>query len=231
MPCAPLMSRCQLQLVPDGGWTPPNHIVVADHHWLVRATLVRILAGMVAGATITEVTNYLQLAAALKVAEVDHVLLDLIMPGLHNWRAELPALIAGMRPARVIVVSGLEDVDIIHRLVHAGIAGFIPKHYESRRLVNALRFILDGGTYIPTEAIFPSLKPPPSLEGGVPLIAELTQRQKDVLSLVGQGLPNKEIARHLVLSEATVKAHLNTIYRVLGVHNRTEAALVARTLM
>lgn len=186
---------------------------------------------MVAGATITEVTDYLQLAATVKVAAVDHVLLDLMMPGLLNWRTEVPGLIAGMHPARVIVVSGLDDVDFIHRLVHAGIAGFIPKCYEGQKLVNALRFILDGGTYIPTEALFPPQRQSPGAEGGALPVAELTPRQRDVLSLVGQGLPNKEIARHLVLSEATVKAHLNTIYRTLGVNNRTEAALAARTFV
>lgn len=197
----------------------------------MRATLVQILAGITTGATIIEVPDYLQLAAAMKAAAVDHVLLDLMMPGLRNWRTEVPGLIAAMHPTRVIVISGLDEVDFIRRLIDAGIVGFIPKFYESQKLVNTLRFILEGGSYVPSEILCPAPGAPLSWGGRITCrpTAALTPRQKDVLSLVGQGLPNKEIARRLVLSEATIKAHLNIIYRALGVNNRTEAALAARS--
>jgi DNA-binding NarL/FixJ family response regulator len=211
----------------SGERTWPRRALVVDDHWLVRSTLTQILTSRGPEATICEGADYEELLAAMDALSPELLLMDLAMPGLANWRTEVPNLIAGMHGTCVIVVSGLEDWPFLERLFAAGIAGFVPKRYSRQKTIDALRFIIDGGTYIPVSAIFRPVDTPMPISERVRENARLTPRQLDVLTLIGEGLPNKEIASRLRLSEATVKVHLNAIFKTLGLSNRTEAALAA----
>lgn len=215
---------------PAEGRPAADRIIVADDHWLVRVSLVQIVGRIAPRATVVEAADYRQLAAQVATVPADHILLDLRMPGLANWRAEAPKIVAGLAPGRVIIISGLEEPDYIQRLVLAGAVGFIPKRYEHHQMISTLRFLFDGGTYFPPDIVSAAPKPAALLAGAGLTASGLTRRQLDVLSLIGQGLPNKQIASRLALSEATVKVHLNAIYKALGLTNRTEAALAARSL-
>ena len=207
-----------------------DRIVVADDHWLVRASLVQIVGRIAPRTTVVEAADYRQLATQTATVPAGHVLLDLRMPGLANWRAEAPGVVADLAPARVVIISALEEPDYIQRLVLAGAVGFIPKRYEHHQMISTLRFIFEGGTYFPPDIVSAAPRPATMLAAEGLITTGLTPRQRDVLTLIGQGLPNKQIASRLALSEATVKVHLNAIYKALGLTNRTEAALAARNL-
>ena len=142
--------------------------------------------------------------------------------------------LSSLTMARVVVLSGESSPRLIRSVVELGAAGFISKQYSSESMLNALRVVLQGGIYLPPDALRDgsgsgSATPRASTE----LVdvgrrfAELTPRQVDVYRAAARGLPNKLIARELGIAETTVKSHLSVVFGVLGVQNRTQAAYQA----
>jgi DNA-binding NarL/FixJ family response regulator len=118
----------------------------------------------------------------------------------------------------VAILSGQVDPQTIREALQAGAAGYLPKTMRAAGMLNALRLILAGERYIPDMAL-----------GAGELAAEgtgagdLSRREQDVVKLLLRGDTNKEIARGLTIEEVTVALHLRSIYRKLGVRNRTQA--------
>jgi len=116
--------------------------------------------------------------------------------------------------------------------LECGAAGFMPKRYGSEAVVGAQEVVLDGGIFQPSEMPGDGAgigqghdhPHPPALIDAEQRIGELTPRQIDVYRAAARGLPNKLIGRELGIAESTVKTHLQAVYAVLGVRNRTEAA-------
>lgn len=205
-------------------------ILLADDHEMVRLAMRHALAPLAANIDWLEASSAEE--AELRLAEdPDLALLDLNMPGsdgagwIGRLRAQHPTL-------PVIVVSAEESAPMVRSLIASGVAGFIPKSDSAAVILQAVRLVLAGGTYAPlrllggdgwaqSDARQPQTTCSSQHHG-------LTQRQKDVLELLARGMPNKLIARELGLSEGTVKVHLLTIFRVLGVRNRTEAVVEAQ---
>jgi len=131
--------------------------------------------------------------------------------------------------ARIVVLSGETNSELIRRAVDLGAAGFIPKRFSSEMMVEALGRILSGHLFLPAEALRDPEEQPRSsvaLESD-PRFSTLTPRQIDVYLAATRGLPNKLIARELNIAESTVKTHLTSVFAALGVRNRTEAAYQA----
>ncbi|CAM3034332.1 LuxR family transcriptional regulator [Sphingomonas antarctica] len=199
-----------------------KQVLVADDHAMMRAAL----AGMVAlGWPDADVTTAEDFTAAVAAAAGrDLILCDLAMPdmgpvdGIHAVRTAAP-------DTPLIVVTGQDDDDLLIALFGLGISGFIPKTSDGQVFEAAIRLVLAGGQYLPPRLL--------ALAGGrdVPAAVDtsiLTARQLDVLRLMAEGISNKEIARRLDLSPATVKAHAAAVFNAMGVGNRTEAAYRAR---
>ena len=134
----------------------------------------------------------------------------------------------------VVVLSANDERGNVLGAIDAGAMGFISKRSPTQVLVNALRLVLAGGVYVPTQALDGGISK--SLPVGdsfarasespvvrTPADLGLTERQADVLALLVQGKPNKTICRELDLAEGTVKTHITAILRALGVTNRTQA--------
>jgi DNA-binding NarL/FixJ family response regulator len=155
----------------------------------------------------------------------DLVLLDLNLPGAVGLSC-LHALKRLAPTTPIVVVSAVGDPKVMQDAIMAGASAFIPKSAASLVLINALKVILAGGTYMPTGIVA-------ALRGVDPAAGrnELTLRQRRVLELLATGLSNKRIARELEISEITVKAHVSAIFRKLGVSNRMQAGLEARRLL
>jgi DNA-binding NarL/FixJ family response regulator len=105
-----------------------------------------------------------------------------------------------------------------------GAAGFLPKTLPAKSLVNAVRFMAMGEQYAPIDFMTAA----PETEVLNPLVEKLTPRELDMLEKLCEGLSNKEVARALGIQEPTVKLHMKTLYRKIGAHNRTQAALIAK---
>lgn len=220
-------------------------ILVADDHAVYRDGLAVHLGDLFQDCQIVQAGDY---SATLECASASGPfnlgVIDLMMPGA-PWRSALPRVVSALAGAPVVVVSASDRPADIREVLGHGVMGFIPKQSDTRILRNALRLVLDGGTYLPPALLGIEgpgqgeiAEPEPADSGlvrsgnAVPVGLEkpLTQRQAQVLSLLGRGYSNKEIAFDLKLAEATVKLHINALLRALNVHNRTQAVIVAQDL-
>ncbi|VBB69088.1 two-component response regulator [invertebrate metagenome] len=172
-------------------------------------------------------------------ANLHVVLLDLAMPGM-TWQEGLVALREHLLGVPVVILSASEDQPLVMEAVKLGASGFIPKSSNSKLMLGALRLVLSGGVYLPPALLDQSLAQQSSGRAGgegdmddnirsTPHVL-LTSRQREVLTLVGEGKSNKEIARLLDLSEGTVKLHVTAILKALKVNNRTRAVVAASQL-
>lgn len=172
------------------------------------------------------------LALIVMHPDIDLVLLDIGLPGVSGF-----ALLAELRRTRnsvpVVVISADEDRDQVLRALELGALGFIPKSSSVEVMLHAIRLVLAGGTYVPRQVLAPppvSRAPLHPAAGDRRALDRLTLRQSQILALMAKGKPNKMIAEELAITEATVKAHVTEIFRVLGVTNRTQAVIVAGEL-
>ncbi|WP_374306741.1 response regulator [Methylocella sp.] len=194
-------------------------VLIADDHPVFRRALAEIVAKLTPDDDVEtrEAADRSQLFEIVENEDLDLVLLDLGMPGMTG----LPELVAirNIAPSTpVVIVSALEDATVVSQAINCGAAGFIPKSASMEALADALRQVLDGGVYVPGGE--------ESRGGGEKRAADagvLTPRQLAVLGLLSAGKSNKEIARALSISDLTVKVHITTIFRKLGVATRTQA--------
>jgi DNA-binding NarL/FixJ family response regulator len=169
-------------------------------------------------------------------SDIDLVLLDFHMPGLNGIEA-LRAIKERFPSAAIVMLSSEDNPQLIRDSIDNGASGFIPKSSTAQVLIAALRLILAGGIYLPTRALTDvESRPEPTTTEHAEhaehdgTIGGLSSRQLEVLMKVVQGKANKVVANEMNISEGTVKAHLSAAFRVLGVHNRTEAVFVAARL-
>ena len=163
----------------------------------------------------------LELARATE--ELNLILLDLRMPGM-NGLAGLKVMREARPEVPIMLMSGDADPETMRDALQAGAAGFIPKTMRAAPMLSALRLVLSGGRYIPEQVIQEMGQ---SLPRQVPGFETLTLRELDVLRQLVKGQTNKEIGRELQLGEVTIGLHLRSIYRKLGVKNRTQAVRLA----
>jgi DNA-binding NarL/FixJ family response regulator len=199
-------------------------VLLVDDHAVVRRGLSDLLNGADGIRVAAAVESVALAVSAVEAHDPDIVLMDLSMPdrdGIDGTRDVLAA-----RPAtKVIVLTSFSESAKILAALEAGAVGYLLKDAEPEDIVRAVRDAYAGGAPISPRAAVALLpgkaRPPQRAES-------LTAREREVLALVATGLPNKSIARRLEISEKTVKAHLTRVYTVLGVSDRTSAALWAQ---
>lgn len=210
-------------------------ILVADDHHLVREGLKLTLLQIDARTQVLEASTLAEAIDAFHAnPDIDLTLLDLNMPGAAGLSG-LDAFLAQCPAARLVVVSGTYDMKTVQTAIQKGALGFIPKLSGKRIVLSALRFILDGGIYMPPE---PFIADSPPQDVGSPSRATaavstkaaakgMTNRQIDVLRELLEGNSNKQICRNLNLAMGTVKAHVAAVLSALNVNSRAEAIAVA----
>ena len=208
-------------------------LVVDDHH-LIRAGLKPVLARLGDGeeASVFEAESF---EAAVEYADahpdLDLVVLDLNMPGVEGFAAlnDLQERHPGLP---IVIMSGADDPALMREAIDHGALGFIPKSSSSEVILNALRLVLSGGTYLPREIMSaPPAASRPRTRATQLTDLGLTARQVEVLDLLVAGQPNKAICRELNLSEGTVKTHIAAIFRALDVNSRVQAVLAVSRLI
>jgi two-component system, NarL family, response regulator LiaR len=193
-------------------------VLIADDHAVVRQGLRTFLDLQEDIEVVAEAGDGAEAIAAAARLEPDIVLIDLVMPGVDGIEA-LRRLREQVPNARAIVLSSFVDDDKLFPAIRAGAAGYLLKDVQPQELVEAIRTVHGGGALLHPQV-------------AARLLDELTEdpltpREREVLVLIGRGMPNKLIARELSLSEKTVKAHVSSILAKLGVSDRTQAALYA----
>lgn len=196
-------------------------IVLVDDHPVVRAGLRALLAGQPDLAVVGEAADAESARSVVQAAEPSVVLMDLNL-GAGAGGAEATARLRSLAtPPYVLVLTTYDTEADILTALEAGAAGYLLKDAPPDDLYRAVRAAARGETVL-APAVAARLVKRASTPGAV-----LTDREIEVLDLLGRGLGNKELARALLVSEATVKSHLSHIYAKLGVDTRTGAVAKA----
>ena len=207
-------------------------ILIADDHPLFREAIHNVISDGFPGSEVMETADLdSALALTQEHDDLDLILLDLNMPGMHglngliNLRNEAPTI-------PVVIVSAEQDKQIVLQAITYGAVGFITKSSPRVQMTEAIQQILNGNVYLPPD-IIRTQKPGTHRRlnenpGFAPeLLQALTRKQLLVLERMTKGESNKQIAYNLDIAETTVKAHVSAILRKLNVHNRVQAILSA----
>lgn len=208
-------------------------IVLADDHPIVREGLRTLLETQPDFEVIAECANgeeALRLAAQL---QPDMLLLDLEMPVMDGVEAMRSIYRLPQHP-RVIVFTAFDDDERIIHALQAGADGYLLKEAPREEIFKAIRITMEGGSMLQPIVASKLLRhvgqhksSSARLHPALPPVEDLTEREVEVLRLLAQGMPNKEIASHLIISERTAKFHVSSIMSKLGATNRTEAVSLA----
>ena len=203
----------------------PIRILVADDHPLFREGVVHSLASEADFSIVGEAASGEEALRLARDLLPDVLLLDIAMPG---WDGLLAAekITTACPATKIVMVTVFEDEDKLLAAFKAGARGYVLKGVSARELATAVRAAAHGEVYVT-----------PSLAAGILLalthgrptdpLQELTEREQEILKLVGKGMTNREIGERLHLSEKTIKHYITNILEKLQVRSRVEAALVA----
>jgi two-component system, NarL family, nitrate/nitrite response regulator NarL len=202
--------------------------LICDDHAMMREAITGAVQFGWPDAEVTQAGDYPAAWEAMAALTPDLCISDLVMPGASPVEG-VRRLHAAAPHTPILVVTGNEEDATLLALFDLGIAGFAPKTSKSAVIEAAIRLILAGGRYLPDRVIeLAALR-----SGRAPQhasAARLTERQRDILVQLETGRTNKEIARDLDLSPATVKAHTAAVILALGAVNRTDAVYKAREM-
>lgn len=198
------------------------NLLIVDDHPMMREALNTALADETDINVIGEATNGLEAIAMVERLHPDVILMDLLMPGMDGLEA-ITRLVEADPSVKVLVVTSLEDEDKIMAAVQAGALGYFPKTAPRTFLLEAIRKVADGVPYLPAgiaKKLFSGLRSMKTIRRAVD--EPLTARQEEILSLLGEGKSDSEIANTLQLSEATVRSHVHNILQRLGLETRIQ---------
>ncbi|MFJ9175663.1 response regulator [Streptomyces sp. NPDC102360] len=196
-------------------------VVVVDDHTVMRAGVVALLAPEAGIEVVGEADDGRSGVALVEELRPDVALLDLRMPGLDGVAAT-ERIVAGPSRTRVLILTTYDTDTEIERAVEAGAIGYLLKDTTREQLVDAIRSAARGETVLAprvAQKLVAKLRRPTQ--------TALTAREVDVLTAVADGLSNPDIAKRLIIGEATVKTHLLRIFAKLDVGDRTRAVVVA----
>ena len=201
----------------------PIRVMAVDDHEVVRGGIRYALLAYDDVELVAETDDGQDAIRLCQQARPDVVLMDLMMPGMHG--VEITRALREQYPhGQILVLSSFLDMDLVRRAMQAGAIGYLLKGVSNEELVEAIRAAHDGRPVLVKEAMVALVEaatPAPRLGD------DLSDREREVLALLAQGLSNKAIAERLFLSVATVKYHVRLLLSKLGARSRAEAVALA----
>jgi two-component system nitrate/nitrite response regulator NarL len=209
----------------------PKHIrvLIVDDHAVVRAGL-RMLIDAQAGMQVVEVASNPAEALELAARESPEIiLLDLDLGG-QDVITLIPELRAAAKDARILVLTGLKDLEAHRRCMRLGAMGVILKDQAAEILIKAIEKVHAGEVWVDRltmSSLLDQMTQTPEIDPEEARIASLTQREREVIALIAEGLKNKQIGQRLFIGETTVTHHLSSIFSKLEVSDRLELVIYA----
>jgi DNA-binding NarL/FixJ family response regulator len=212
-----------VQVVSDE--SPQIAVLLVDDQELVRSGLRRILRRKDGFAVVAECADGDEVPAAVAEHRPDVVVMDLRMRRVDG--IEATRRLAGGPP--VLALTTFNEDELLSGALRAGAAGFVLKDSSAEELIRAVRSVARGDSYLDpavTSRVLTTYRKAAEAPRGTD-IAELTTRELDVLTLIGKGFSNTEIAEELCISGVTVKSHIGRIFGKLGLRDRAAAIVYA----
>jgi DNA-binding NarL/FixJ family response regulator len=222
-----------MTIAADGvGRTSPDpiRVLVVDDHASLAGALAMAIDGRPGMRCVGTAVSIEGALAAVTALEPDVVLLDVLLPD-GNGIDSIPRLLAARPEIRIIVLTGHTDVDTLARAAAAGASGFVPKESTIEAVIGAIRAARDGQLLVDGATLAAILgrlaqtsRQTAQATGAIPV---LTQRQHDVLALMGQGLDPHAISEELGISLHTSRGYLKALMRKLGAHSQLEVIVIS----
>jgi NarL family two-component system response regulator LiaR len=206
--------------------TSTIRVLVADDHTIVRKGIGALLATEPGIEVVGEAENGGEAVTQAKRLRPDVILMDLVMPEMDGIEA-IRRIMADQPEARIVVMTSFAGDDKVFPAIKAGALGYLLKDSGPEELVQAIYQVYRGESSLHpmiARKLLQELSHPPARP---PTPDPLTEREVEVLQLVAQGRDNREIAKELMISEATARTHVSNILRKLHLASRTQAALYA----
>ena len=201
-------------------------VVIADRHPVVLQGMMKALGAEGGFEVVASCSDGTTCIAAIRNLLPDIAILDISMPGLTGLEILTIANSESLSTRLVFFTASIEDRELVMSAA-AGAYGIIPKDVEIEILVQSLRQVADGQRLLP----LPSAQAVSREQGNIAVtdnaLTVLTERERQIMRLVSEGLSNKEIGRRLNISDGTIKQHLHHIYQKLEISNRTVLAALA----
>jgi DNA-binding NarL/FixJ family response regulator len=205
-------------------------VLICDDQALVRGGFRAILDARAEFEVVGEAENGAEAVALTERRQPDVILMDIRMPILDGVEATR-RLVARGSPARILILTTFDLDEYVHAAIRAGASGFLLKDVRPAELLEAIRVVAGGDALLAPSvtrrllARFATTLPVGDHSSEA--LADLTMRETEVLRLLASGLSNAEIAAELVVSEATVKTHVSSVLRKLGLRDRVQAVILA----
>jgi len=205
-------------------------VLICDDQALVRGGFRAILGAQPDIEVVGEAENGAEAIALAERRRPDVILMDIRMPVLDGVEATR-RLVADGSPARILVLTTFDLDEYVHAAIRAGASGFLLKDVTPAKLLEAIRIVASGEALLApsvTRRLLDRFAATlPAGDQSSEVLAQLTSRETEVLRLVAGGMSNAEIASELVVSEATVKTHISSLLRKLGLRDRVQAVILA----
>jgi DNA-binding NarL/FixJ family response regulator len=207
----------------------PIRVLIADDQALVRSGFRLIVETRPDLEVVGEAEDGEQAVRLTLELEPDVILMDVRMPGVDGIEATRRIVAAGSA-ARILVLTTFDLDEYVYAAVRAGASGFLLKDVRPGDLVEAIRLVANGSALLGpgvTRRLLERFADQDASGDAAEAVARLTEREREILRLLASGLSNAELARQLVVSETTVKTHVSSVLRKLGVRDRVQAVIVA----
>ena len=203
-------------------------VLLADDQALVRVGFRKILESEPDLNVVAEAADGREAVERAQILRPDVALMDIQMPGLDGIEATRRLVAAAL--TRVLILTTFDLNEYVYEALRAGASGFLLKDTQADQLVSAIRIVAGGDALLAptiTRRLIEQFAKRPPASARPAQLAELTERELEIMQLVARGLSNAEIAAELIVGEATVKTHVARVLRKLGLRDRVQAVVAA----
>lgn len=207
----------------------PINIMIVDDHVVIRSGLRMLIEHDQRMRVVAQAGNKTEALERAMSERPDVIILDLVL-GDEDGLSFLPELCEASPNSRVLVLTGVQNPDSHRRAIRRGAVGIVLKEHAADQLLKAILKVNEGEVWIERSmmgSMIQELNKPPLVDPEFTKIESLTDREREVIALIGEGLKNKQVGERLFISETTVTHHLSSVFSKLEVSDRLELIIYA----